>query len=213
MSDNVHFTRHLYRSGVSDKPLTRHNARMSIVSIEDLPRRPAFRGSIRFADLGNKADLKAVQAINDFYWGTMIQEVFGREYDVMDCDSLIAVPLPDEQGATGESNHGIAGNVAVYNEKEGFLHIVVLHVWPDWHGRGVGKRLVEAAVEQARSRGFTKIKLGTTNDNVPAIYFYQRAGFVLEKIEPYVVTDASEISPGGFAGIPVRDELIFRLDI
>jgi ribosomal protein S18 acetylase RimI-like enzyme len=213
MNDETLSKRLLYRSSLSGEPLTLPKAHLAVVAAGDIPKHPPFKGKVRLADLQNALDLKAVESINNVYWGTMMQDVFGREYSVYDCDSLVAVPLPDERDATDPACHGIAGNVAIFEENEGFLHIVVFHVWPQWHGRGVGKKLLATAVEQAKKRGFPTIKLGTTNDNLPALYFYQRSGFVMEKLMPYDLTEENDIFPGGFAGITVRSELIMRLDI
>jgi GNAT superfamily N-acetyltransferase len=203
----------LYRSSLSDEPLTLRGAALAVVSREEIPRRPAFRGSIRLADLDNAHDLKAIEAINELFWGCMDQDVFGRNYKILECDNLLALPAPDEPGATDASCHGIAGNVAVTEEKEGWLHVVVFQVWPIWHGRGVGRKLLDAAIAEARRRGLRSIKLGTTNDNLPAMYFYQRAGFVMEELVPEETAEALGIAPTGFAGIPIRSEIRLRLDV
>ena len=202
----------LYRSSVTGQLLSLREARLAVLAEDDSPQRPAFRGSIRIADLADAHDHQAVTAINEFYWGCLDQDVFGRNYNVLDCENLLALPLPDELAAADPSCHGIAGNVAI-TEEEGFLHIVVFNVWPAWHGRGVGGRLLEETIRQARLRGFPCIKLGTTNDNLPALYFYQRAGFVIEQVVPEVVALEHGLAPGGFAGIPVRDEFRLRLDL
>ena len=203
----------LYRSSISGEPLTLRDSRLAVVGPDDIPRRPSFRGRIVRADLHDERDAQAVEAINDFYWGSTEQDIFGRTYDVLNCDNYLAVPKPDEPGADDPSCHGIAGNVALKIEDEGFLHIVVFHIWPIWHGRGVGRALLDTSIQEARSHGLGTVKLGTTNDNLPALYFYQRAGFVIEEVVTGIVVIELGMEICGFAGIPVRDEIRMRLDI
>jgi GNAT superfamily N-acetyltransferase len=50
-------------------------------------------------------------------------------------------------------------------------------VYPDHHGRGVGSRLLQSAIEYARTNGFTRITLLTDKVNAGAIRFYGRHGF------------------------------------
>ncbi len=213
MSDERTFNSPLYRSCLTGEPLTLRGARIATVAADDIPRRPQFRGTVIKANIDNPDDKKAIEAINQFYWGSMEQDIFGRTYDIFDCDNYLARPESDETGSDDPSCHRIAGHLAITIEEEGFLHIVVFHVWPQWHGRAVGRRLLDKAVEFARDSGLSTIKLGTTNDNIPALYFYQRAGFVIEKVVPGEVADSHGGAPPGFAGIPVRDEIQMRLDL
>ena len=60
---------------------------------------------------------------------------------------------------------------------------------PEWRGRGVGRRLLEATLTQARRSGFKRIELDVHADNSRAIALYEKAGFVREG----VVRDASLI--------------------
>jgi RimJ/RimL family protein N-acetyltransferase len=60
---------------------------------------------------------------------------------------------------------------------------------PAWRGRGVGRRLLEATLAQARRSGFKRIELDVHADNPRAIALYEKAGFVREGI----VRDASLI--------------------
>ncbi len=213
MSEEKKSSPKLFRSGFSGEGLTLRRARLAIVAPEELPRRPHFRGMVSRADPGNPDDRTAIEAINRFFWGEMEQDVFGRTYKILDCENFLARPTHDKSPDADESEHGIAGHVALTPEDEGFLHIVVFHVWPSWQGRGVGRSLVDASITEARKMGFSCIKLGTTNDNLPALYFYQRAGFVIEKVIPGEVASHHGIEPPGFAGIRVRDEIQLRLNL
>ena len=51
---------------------------------------------------------------------------------------------------------------------------------PEWRGRGLGQRLLEATLGQARRSGFKRIELDVHADNQRAIALYEKAGFVRE---------------------------------
>jgi len=74
--------------------------------------------------------------------------------------------------------------------------------------RGVGTHLVEALKTKVSGR----IWLVTTNDNLDALRFYQRRGFVLAALRPGAVLQARQrlkptIPETGAYGIPLRDEI------
>ena len=76
--------------------------------------------------------------------------------------------------------------------------------------RGIGTALLEAVIEAVA--GCDRIWLVTTNDNLEALRFYQRRGFVLSALRPGAVDEARRrlkprIAGIGEFGIPLRDEL------
>jgi hypothetical protein len=61
-----------------------------------------------------------------------------------------------------------------------------------------------------------RIWLVTTNDNLEALRFYQRRGFVLSRLRPGAVDKSRaslkpQISTTGEFGIPIRDEIELEL--
>ena len=84
---------------------------------------------------------------------------------------------------------------------------------------GVGTVLIEAVVAAARAAGRTRVWLITTNDNLDALRFYQRRGFVLAALHRLAVAESRRRKPSiplvGAHGIPIRDELELerRLDV
>ncbi len=74
-------------------------------------------------------------------------------------------------------------------------------------GSGVGGYLTAVAELLARRLGLRPLVVATTNDNLPALYFYQRRGYRLTDLVPdSVITHTHQTVPG-FAGIPARDEI------
>jgi ribosomal protein S18 acetylase RimI-like enzyme len=52
-----------------------------------------------------------------------------------------------------------------------------LYVVPERRGRGLGRALLEAAMDYARERGAARIDLGTSEDDTAALALYESAGF------------------------------------
>lgn len=56
-------------------------------------------------------------------------------------------------------------------------------VLPAYRGKGIGKRLLEACIAKAWTKGMTRIELESRVDNVNAIRLYERAGFRHEGVK------------------------------
>ncbi len=76
---------------------------------------------------------------------------------------------------------------------------------------GIGVALIEAVHETARQHGCKRLWLITTNDNLYALHFYQKRGFVLVALHRNALEFASKLKPEipliGNDGIPLRDEI------
>lgn len=81
--------------------------------------------------------------------------------------------------------------------------------------QGAGTALVEAVRQAAQRAGCRRLWLITTNDNLSALRFYQRRGFVLVQLHPNAVAQSrrlkAEIPRVGQYGIPIRDEIELEL--
>ena len=56
-------------------------------------------------------------------------------------------------------------------------YLAELYVVPDHRGQGLGRALMEAAMEVARGAGATHMDLGTSEDDVAARGLYESLGF------------------------------------
>jgi len=56
-------------------------------------------------------------------------------------------------------------------------YLAELYVVPDRRGQGLGRALMEAAIEAARAEGADHMDLGTSEDDVAARALYERLGF------------------------------------
>ncbi|MGH6903060.1 MAG: GNAT family N-acetyltransferase [Geminicoccaceae bacterium] len=82
--------------------------------------------------------------------------------------------------------------------------------------QGIGRRLLEAAEKVARGLACRRLWLITTNDNRPAIAFYQAVGWRQCAIHCGAITEARRLKPQiprtGHAGIPIEDEFERLID-
>ena len=78
-------------------------------------------------------------------------------------------------------------------------------------GKGIGTSLVKEVENLAVKKNCKILKLITTNDNLHALKFYQKRGFILSRIINNAVEKARKIKPEipliGNDGIPIRDEI------
>ena len=121
---------------------------------------------------------------------------FGEEFQAETVPAIVA-----------EMEGDLAGALA-YRLQDGVLQIVALATDPDWQRSGVGGRLVDHAEDVARERGAGHVAVAMTNDNLPALYFYQRHGYRLTEVHIDAISAANDGAHiVGFGGIVIRDEL------
>jgi len=120
---------------------------------------------------------------------------YGAVMDIDQMPALVAVRYADPSGALAYRLHGDA------------LHIVALATDPMWQRSGVGGHLVAEAELIARRLNLRRLVVSTTNDNLPALYFYQRRGYRMTDFVPSSIIMHTGQEVAGFAGIPVRDEV------
>jgi ribosomal protein S18 acetylase RimI-like enzyme len=185
-----------YLCPVDGRALPLAEARMSVTCAEHQPRSEAVDFGVREA---TAADRHGIEEICDRAWGETEIDVFGRTFDVLASENLVAV---DEHGALiGLLSCTVHG---------GDLTVVMYSVYPQFQGRGVGSALLEAASRLAAERSLPGIKAAVSNDDLPLLYFYQRHGFAIAEIVAGLLSDKLGYAGVGFAGIPIRDEIRLR---
>jgi ribosomal protein S18 acetylase RimI-like enzyme len=80
-----------------------------------------------------------------------------------------------------------------------------------FEGIGIGSALIQSVRQAAIEAGCRRLWLITTNDNLPALRFYQMRGFYLVAIYPNALERSRQLKPEiptlGLDGIPLRDEI------
>jgi GNAT superfamily N-acetyltransferase len=184
-----------YLCPVDGEELPLAEARMSVTCAEHQPHGEKVAFVVRDA---GAADRRAIEQICDRAWGETEIDVFGRTFDVLACDNVIAEVGSELGGLVSLAVHG------------GDLVVVMYSVYPQFQGRGVGSALLEAAAERAVGKSLPALKAVVSNDDLPLLYFYQRHGFAITDVGAGVLSDRLGYAGVGFAGIPIRDEIRLR---
>jgi ribosomal protein S18 acetylase RimI-like enzyme len=72
---------------------------------------------------------------------------------------------------------------------------------------GVGKRLLERVENEAVKMRKKRLLVSTSNDDLPALAFYQTIGFQIYEVKPNVIAQKHGEIQRGIGGLPIRDEL------
>lgn len=122
--------------------------------------------------------------------------------------------IKDLHGYIAEINRGKVGLIT-YKIKGKELEIVSLDGL--LKRRGAGTKLVKKIINLAKRKKLKRIWLITTNDNLKALGFWQKSGFVLVKVYPNALEVSRKLKPEipqiGNYGIPTRDEIKLELKI
>lgn len=186
-----------YRCPTCGKDLPLNEARMTVTCAEHQPA-DSIDFTVRAAHAADRHD---IEEICDRALGETEIDIFDRTFDVLAGDNLIADADGSLAGLLSTAVHG------------GELVIVLLSVYPEHQGQGVGAALLRAAVELAHERGLPAVRVAVSNDDIPLLYFYQRHGFVLYDIALGLLADRAGAAVAGFSGIPSRDEVRLRRSV
>jgi GNAT superfamily N-acetyltransferase len=140
-------------------------------------------------------DRAAVRDLFDRDFGRRRIVAFGEAINVDEMPALVATMHEDVSGALA---YRLVGDG---------LHIVAVATDALWQRSGAGGHLVAEAELLARRLNLKKVIVTTTNDNLPALYFYQRRGYRMTALVPESMLAWGGDGLAGFAGIPVRDEV------
>lgn len=138
-----------------------------------------------------------VQRVLVQYWGSTVQITRGKKYQADELPGLVAQRDGSEVGLLTYHIDNGACEIITHNSMAG-------------HG-GIGSCLLDAVRAKAREAHCTRLWLITTNDNTPALRFYQRRDFDMVAFHKDAVTQARSLKPEipnvGFDGIPIRHEI------
>jgi len=99
----------------------------------------------------------------------------------------------------GESGHAEIKNMAVHE---------------DHQGRGLGRRLVQAALRLLAAEEVATVRVATAAADIDNLRFYQRQGFRMRSVERDVFTEANGYPPNSeVAGIMLRDRVWLDLEL
>ncbi|HET9903962.1 MAG TPA: GNAT family N-acetyltransferase [Xanthobacteraceae bacterium] len=111
----------------------------------------------------------------------------------------------------GERLHGVATWMIMGR----VMHVIAVNAFTEL--RGVGARLVEAMIVEAREQGLALLRATVSNDNVVGLRFYQKRGFRVTGLNRGIFDVMRHVKPSiprtGLDGIPMRDEFELELEL
>lgn len=145
----------------------------------------------------NPSDRPWILNLIEKRWGTNRVVTRGKIHEIKQLPGFIAHNSSDRLG------------LLTYLISNGDIEIVTLDSLVE--NIGVGTALISQARSLAEQAACQRIWLITTNDNMPALHFYQKKGFHLVAVHQnaldYSRTLKPEIPLIGLEGIPLRDEI------
>ena len=136
-------------------------------------------------------------------WGSVVVVSRGRLHDAVELPAFIA------------ETDGERAGIIVYELRRERCEIVAIASLVQEIGAGTA--LIEEVRAVAREHGCREIWLITTNDNTPAMHFYQRRGFHFVAVHRDTIEESRRLKPAiplvGINGIPIRDEIEMSMEI
>jgi ribosomal protein S18 acetylase RimI-like enzyme len=129
------------------------------------------------------------------FWGEKEQLTFDRKFTVAQLSAYVA-----------KSGNDIIGFIS-FTKLHDAIIIVALGILPKYQNAGIGKSLVKKVETEAKKLRKKKLLVSTSNDDLPALAFYQHLGFQIYEAKPNVVAEKHGAVLKGIGGLPIRDEL------
>lgn len=107
---------------------------------------------------------------------------------------------------------GHAQVVGTAEERE--FELKNIAVQPDWQGKGAGRLLLASVIGHCVACDGAKLIVSTATADIDNLRFYQRQGFRMDRIVRDAFGPAQGYADGlSIKGIPIRDQIIFSMDI
>jgi ribosomal protein S18 acetylase RimI-like enzyme len=183
----------IYRCGICGRPVCGEHAKFRTICTSCIKKTSKLNYSIDKVKLGNERE--KIQEFVKRFWGEEEQLTFDRKFIVAELPAYLA-----------KAGSNIIGFVS-FSELHDAIIIVALGILPQYQNAGVGKRLIEKVEAETKRLGKKKLLISTSNDNLPALAFYQPLGFQIYEVKPNVIAEKHGMVLKGIGGLPIRDEL------
>ena len=109
-------------------------------------------------------------------------------------------------------NEELVGDFVLIQTDPEIYEIVNIAVKEEYQGRGIGKQLIQKAIEEAKKLGARSLEIGTGNSSIQQLRLYQKSGFRIIAIDHdfFIRNYEEEIYEDG---IQCRDMIRLRKDI
>lgn len=146
-------------------------------------------------------DKSAISNLVREFWGEEEQLTFDRKFVVARLSAYAA--------KLGKSLIGFVSFVDI----DSALIVVALGILPLYQSSRVGSRLMRKVENEAKRLGKKEMLVSTSNEDLPALAFYQSLGFRIFEVKPDVIAEKHGTILQGIGGLPIRDELRLRKTI
>lgn len=165
-----------------------------------MPKNPSAGKALSIECLENEAVLRELLARR---WGDTLV-MFGKAWKIGEFSALVA-----------RDHEGTILGLATYAIQRAMMLVLTVDNFSDQPG--VGKALLTRAGEIGREHGAKTMRVLTTNDNTPALRYFQMQGFKIVAFYPGAIAIYRAVNPSlpalGQDGIPIRDALELEIDL
>lgn len=140
-------------------------------------------------------DQKKIKEFVRLFWGEQELLTFDRVFRVAELPAFVA-----------KVGKRVAGFVSFAGMQDDLI-VVALGILPEYQGSGIGSNLIAKVEGEARRLRSKTILVSTSNDDLPALAFYQSLGFQIYEVKPNVIAEKHGGVLRGIGYLPVRDEL------
>lgn len=109
-------------------------------------------------------------------------------------------------------NLNVIGALVLFPLSAHSAEIKNIAVKREWQGKGIGKLLLDHAVEAARKENYKSICIGTANSSIGQLYLYQKKGFEITGIVKDFFTD-NYADPIYENGIQAKHRLLLKRNL
>jgi ribosomal protein S18 acetylase RimI-like enzyme len=149
----------------------------------------------------SEVERKKIQKLVERFWGEQEQLAFDRKFLVAELPAYVA-----------KAENDVAGFIS-YTEAGDALIVVALGVLPEYQASGIGKELVKEVEGEGVRMHKKRLLVSTSNDDLPALAFYQSLGFQIYEVKPNVIAEKHGAVLQGTGRLPLRDELRLRKNL
>lgn len=126
-----------------------------------------------------------------------------------------ALHHPDQLPGLIAERHGEPVGLLTYRFDSDSCQVVTIH--SRVRRQGIGGALMRAVIDLALQSGINRVWLVTTNDNTPALRFYESREFRVVAVHKGAVDEARRLKPAipltGVDGVEIHDELELEIYI
>ena len=141
--------------------------------------------------------------------GNLVNEFWGEEEQLTFDRKFVVARLSAYAAKVGKSLIGFVSFVDI----DSALIVVALGILPLYQSSRVGSRLMRKVENEAERLGRKEMLVSTSNEDLPALAFYQSLGFRIFEVKPNVIAEKHGTILQGIGGLPIRDELRLRKTI